>query len=310
MIVDPCEALAEGKQLEFKGTVIKQPDPSSAITIQDAMAKSTDFFGAYTGNPPPVCKSGIPLVDDTLRGLMPGSLSVLAARTKVGKTSLTVWFATNAAINGEMVGTVHLEDEIEIIGTKMLSMLANVEELKIQNGTLNDIEKQKIKETERASGRLKIRTAKVSGFTATHVEQYVRDLANQGCRTVFVDYLHCITPSAEAAGNETTAIGLALDRLHTVAIETNVAIILLAQLNRPKMVWSREQGGYVPDESIPSVHDIRGSAMIANKARLALIAYKHHDRICVRVALSSRGGCEGRTMEFERDRKGILRMCK
>ena len=306
MSVDACDELLNGHALKYEGEAISAP--TTARSLDQIIKRGVDFFGVHTGNPPQLYKSGIPIVDETLGGILPGSLSVIAGRTKTGKTSIALWVAINAArVHKESIGLIHLEDELELVAIKTIAMLSGISELKIQSGDLTDIEKQTLKDAERLSADIPIQVADVIGLKLVDVVGYIHDLANKGSRVVIVDYIHCIAQSADSGGNETAHINMCLDQLHQTARETKTALILMAQLNRPKMVWSRLEHRYVADDGTPSVHDIKGSAAIATKARLALVAYHSCGEMKLHCSLSSRGGCENMTERFFRDDAGIIR---
>lgn len=278
---------------------------NSAVSAADIVCRSVDFFGVHTGQKPPVCKSGIKIVDNLLGGLMPGSVSVIAARTKVGKTSLAIYFAMNAAINsGETVGLIHLEDELEIIGAKILSNMTAIDDLRIQTETLSDSEKQKVREAQERLRSYPLHVADVKKLDIKSVVQYMHDLKERGARTVTVDYLHGISPAAEYATNPMSAIENNLDRVKEAANELGIAVILIAHLNRAKMI--QRGGEWQVSTSKPSVHDIRGSAMVENRCRLALLAWESYGQIRLEIALNSRGRT-GDNMTFVRDVHGILR---
>lgn len=304
---DICDVLALGGEVGFKGDVV-HARPTTATPLDDAMSSCTEFFGTYTGKTPEVCLSGIPPVDAELGGIMPGSLSVIAARTKEGKTSISLWFALNAASRKKhAVGYIPLEDEYPLIGGKIISYLARVDDVRIQTGRCADDEKSRITAAHERARNIPLFVSKVEGLGLDDVERYVADLADSGCKTIFIDYLHTIGKPEAAAASETAAIGIILNRLHMCARKHNVALVIIAQLNRPQMVKNKETNQYEADLSQPSVHTIRGSAEIANKARLVVVCWREFGITHAKVAYSSRGAVEGATIRFERDRNGLFK---
>lgn len=85
----------------------------------------------------PGIHTGLEGLDRMTGGMMPGTLNVIAARPRVGKTAFALFMALNAARNGHPVCLYSLEMSKEQLVFRLLGCIADIEPSKILKGTLS-----------------------------------------------------------------------------------------------------------------------------------------------------------------------------
>lgn len=125
-------ARAEARLMRVSMETTKSED---AVNIASGLR---DAVNAFVESPVPVrgLPTGIDLLDKAINGLSPGSLTVVAARAKVGKSTLLMNIAAHHAFDlGMPVLYVDTEMPTRDVQTRLLAHLASVPERAIINGT-------------------------------------------------------------------------------------------------------------------------------------------------------------------------------
>lgn len=308
MATDALDHVEQGGRLTLtQAKTLQEGQPRPKVFGVSGLARqTTEFFGTHTGKKPDFLKMGLDIVDDNIGGIFPGQLAVWGARTGVGKTTTSLYCAERAARLYQVpVGYIPLEDHPVVIGAKLLSFRANVNDHDILKGTLSPAEKERVRKVEEED-LVPVFVPDVLGLSMESVLDYIDALADQGCRVIWLDYLHAITDPA-GAQSETQALNAHLATLHEKARERNVALMVVVQVNRPPKKLNKQTGFYEASDRAPHRSDVRGSAMIENKSRLMVLLWAQYGQIYAKIEKSSYGGFEGTTTKFERS-NGILRL--
>jgi replicative DNA helicase len=204
-------------------------------------------------------------LDNKLSGLQPSDLVILAARPSVGKTSLALDIARNAAHAGYPTAIFSLEMSSDQLTQRMLSAESRVELWKIRTSkglTSDDLDEIK-------NGMARLSTAPIyiddsSGITVLGMRSAARRLKMQyDLKLILVDYLQLITPTGNSDNvvNQISDISRALKGL---ARELQVPVVALSQLSRA--VESR--GGK------PKLSDLRDSGAIEQDADVVMFIHR------------------------------------
>lgn len=215
--------------------------------------------------------TGFRSLDQEIGGLQPGNLIVIAARPSMGKSQLGIQFADNAAKRKEPTGIISLEMPHNDLLNRLISArtgicLKHLRDPKLQ--TREDLSKlghylPNIKE----SGKY-LFFDYCPGINLADLVMKIRLMKlKYNVSTVFVDYLGLIRIDQKKDENTTDAIGRITSALKILAGELEIAIVLLAQLNRD--LEKR------PDKR-PMMSDLRGSGNIEQDADLILFIYREH----------------------------------
>ncbi|MSP22677.1 MAG: replicative DNA helicase [Dehalococcoidia bacterium] len=211
-------------------------------------------------------RTGFMDLDTVLGGFKRGDLLVLAARTGVGKSSLLLNFARNAAIGSK--GTVAffaLEMSAEQMATRLLSAEADVDATRLRLGMHREDEEARIMNAIGLLGEAKIFIDDSAVLTVPEIRAKLRRLqADHGLDLVIVDYLQLLHGAGriDTRANEISGITRSLKEL---ARELKVPVIAAAQLSRA--VESR-------NPHIPMLSDLRESGSIEQDADVVMFIYR------------------------------------
>ena len=216
--------------------------------------------GAVVGVP-----TGFADLDKLTGGLQRSDLIIIAARPAVGKSSLGLGMAFNAAVRyGKTVGLFVLEMSAEQIVQRMLSMETGIDSHRLRMGYIDDSEWSSVT---RAFGRLaeaNIFIDDTASANIMEVRSKSRRLhAERGLDLLIIDYLQLMT--ATRADNRVQEISQISRALKGLARELDVPVVALAQLSRA--VETRQS-------HVPMLSDLRESGSIEQDADIVAFIYR------------------------------------
>ena len=191
-------------------------------------------------------------------GIQPGDMFVLAARPSVGKTAIGLNIATTASMShGKGVIFFSLEMSSESLAIRMMSSLAEVPSHRMRQKSL--LSKAEIERLTVSSAR--ISKAPIKFFDDPGMNLYQIKAAARGwCKNndvelMVVDYLQLVSVPGTKNNQRWQQVSEISSGLKALARELNVAILVLAQLNRdperdnrtPRMSDLRESGSIEQD---------------------------------------------------------------
>lgn len=240
------------------------------VTMKDELIKAWERLeflhnntGALRGIP-----TGFPDIDHKLAGLQKADLIILAARPSIGKTSLALDIARQAAVNHDVpVGIFSLEMTSQQLVDRMLAAQSNVDAWKLRTGKLSKEEDfASIRESLDKLSRAPIYIDDQSSNTILKMRSVARRLKSEkGLGLIIVDYLQLMVPAQSRSGDnlvqQVTEISRSLKHL---ARELDVPVLALSQLNRA--VESR--GGK------PRLSDLRDSGSIEQDADVVMFIHR------------------------------------
>lgn len=200
---------------------------------------------------------------DKRGGLQPSDLNIVAGRTSVGKTALTIAMALNAARNGTAVGVFSLEMSLKQLFARMTAMVSGVSSTKLQYSALDDSTFQIAFQGAASIAPLPIYYDASRTSNVTLIEQGIRRMKmNYGVQLVVIDYAQLLTdPKAK---DERTRVGGAANALKALAVELDVCIILVSQIRRL-------QTGQSP---VPTISMLKESGDLENAADNIYLVYR------------------------------------
>jgi replicative DNA helicase len=210
--------------------------------------------------------TGFIALDDSLGGLQRTDLIVLAAKTSLGKTSLALNIARNAAINQKAcIALFSLEMSRDAVVQRLLASESGVDSKKVRLWYFSEKDERKIME---ASGILSEAPIYVDDSPVLRVVD-IRSKARRlhferGIDLIIIDYLQLIQGDGK---NETRVqeISKITRALKTLARELNVPILALSQLSRA--VEARPS-------HVPQLSDLRESGSIEQDADLVIFIHR------------------------------------
>jgi replicative DNA helicase len=207
--------------------------------------------------------------DNKTGGLRPGDLIIIAGRPSMGKTTLAVNMAENAALNPDKPASVaifSMEMPAEQLVTRMLASIGHVPLNSIRSGRISDDDWVRITSATGQLSEAKIFIDESPGLTPTDLRARARRLKREqhGLDLVVVDYLQLMqVPGTKE--NRATEIAEISRGLKSLAKELKVPVIALSQLNR-----AVEQR----NEKKPVMSDLRESGSIEQDSDMILLIYR------------------------------------
>lgn len=237
-------------------------------SIEQVLHEYYDRIESIQNNPGGVV--GVPTgyhdLDEATGGFQPSDLLILAARPGVGKTSLSLGIAHNAAHKGKHVGVFSLEMSREQLVQRLLAVETGVDSQRLRLGYLNDDEWQLVSDAIGRLAQLPIYIDDTAGLTIHEVRSKSRRLhAEVGVDMIVIDYLQLMQGTARRDGNRVQEVSEISRNLKMLARELNIPVLACAQLSRA--VESRSS-------HVPILSDLRESGSIEQDADLVMFIHR------------------------------------
>lgn len=216
---------------------------------------------AITGAP-----SGFTDLDEMTAGFQLADLIIIAARPAVGKTSMALSFAANAAIRYELpVAFFSLEMSTEQLVQRLISMEAMVSLKTLRTGRASGEEWKRVADACDRLRRAAIYVDDTGLLSPLEMRAKARRLKQQrDIGLVVVDYLQLMEGGSRAE-NRQQEISEISRSLKALAKELNVPVMALSQLSRAPEQRSDQR---------PKLSDLRESGAIEQDADLVLFLYR------------------------------------
>jgi replicative DNA helicase len=210
--------------------------------------------------------TGFTEMDEMTAGLQRGELIVIAGRPSMGKTTLAVNIAENAAIGQQTpVAIFSMEMSAEQLTFRMIGSIGRVNQAHLRRGKLTDEDWSRIDSAVSMMSSAPIHIDDSAALTPTEVRARARRLKREhGLGLIVVDYLQLMQVSGTVE-NRATEISEISRSLKALAKELNVPVVALSQLNR-----SVEQRA----DKRPVMSDLRESGAIEQDADLIVFIYR------------------------------------
>lgn len=208
------------------------------------------------------CMTGLADFDNLYGGLFPKELTILAARTGIGKTALATQIAMHNAQRGRLVYFVSLEMSRAELATRILCGQSGVNNRIIRAGKLDEYGRAAIVEASAAVAPAKLWIDDRPGMSIADIRRSARKLARSGLALVVVDYLQLVTPSDRRVPREQQVATITRE-LKQAARELDVPVLCLCQLNRQA------------DQERPRLSHLRESGAIEQDADMVVFLYAH-----------------------------------
>ena len=237
------------------------------VSIRKALEESFDVLdelyrnkGQLRGVP-----TGFKSLDNKLNGLRKSNLIIVAARPSVGKSSLLLNIAQQAAVLHKIpVGIFSLEMSLDEIGIRMVSSQGDIDSFKITSGRLTDEELALYGEASGVLADAPIYIDDTPSLSINELRTKARRLqADQGVQLIMIDYLQLMRGrNVENRVQEGSEISWGLKALSK---ELSIPVVAASQLSR-----AVEQRG----TKVPQLSDLRDSGSIEQDADVVMFLYR------------------------------------
>lgn len=240
------------------------------VAISDKLEGAWERIEASSGSDNAIrgVPTGFPDLDGLLSGLHKSDLVILAARPSVGKTSLALDIARNAAVRHNIpVGIFSLEMSAEQLVDRMLSAESYVNSWKLRTGSVHSEQDfERIRDALETLSKAPIYIDDKPGNNILSMRAVARRLKRErGIGLIVVDYLQLMAPTntrqSDSMVQQVTEISRSLKSL---ARELEVPVLALSQLSRAV----EQRGGK------PRLSDLRDSGSIEQDADVVMFIHR------------------------------------
>ncbi len=268
---------AEQKLFEMASSGVSEREVSSIATaLQSALQEAEIAYkadGKLSG-----LTTGLNALDKSISGLHHSDLIIIAGRPAMGKTTLAMNIAFNAAnailygrANEKYKGAVaffSLEMSSSQLAARVLSSQSKIPASAMREGSLTDEDFLKMSQYSAAIGKVPLYIDDTPGMSVPMIRTRARRLARKcgGIALIVIDYLQLMTsPGGRRNDNRVQEISEITRGLKMLAKELDVPVIALSQLSRS--VESR-------DDKRPQLADLRESGSIEQDADIVMFTYR------------------------------------
>ena len=200
---------------------------------------------------------GFSKLDDCLGGLEGGDVIVIGARPAVGKSAFVTQITSNLAKQEKRIGFYNLEMQEAQVYERFVVSESGIGLTRLRRAIkfLGD-EKERF---DRANEVLETRDSIVLTTGSKSVGEIRSEVKHMGYDIIIIDYLQLLKSDITYRGNRTAEVGAISKAIKGLAMELNIPIIALSQMNRlsegketkePTMAELREAGDIEQDASV------------------------------------------------------------
>lgn len=240
----------------------------SISPIREAVGEHFDRLETHLAEPeaPIGVPTGLRQIDELLGGLRKRRVYYVGARTHMGKTSLALTVALNAARLGAAPMIVTMEETLEDLTNRLLALELGIEVDRLAKGALNEGEYKRYVEAAGRIGSMNLCIDAVPSITPKTLAQHVgAQQSRSRVDLVIVDYLQLMSAGPYDRDGEYAKLLYITRTLPVVARKCNIPIWCNVQVNR---------GVEKRDDKRPQLADFEGCGKIEQGADVALVLYR------------------------------------
>src|SRR5579859_1592462 len=267
--VDPVVERAEQLVFAISQRAVKGgTDASLAELLSEYYSKLEAAYaqrGKLAGVP-----SGFTDLDRMTGGFRKSDLIVLAARPSIGKTSMALSIAHQAALRyRQRIGIFSLEMSQEQVTERLLALETGINLQRLNTGNIEEEEWDRVIQGMGVLSEAQIRVDGTSVLSPAQMRSRARRWVQEdGIDLIMVDYMQLMQPNDDTRRkqeNRVQQIDEISRNLKLLARELNIPILVLAQLSRA--VEQRQS-------KVPQLSDLRESGGIENNADIVMFIYR------------------------------------
>lgn len=201
---------------------------------------------------------GFDKLDELLGGLEGGDMIVIGARPAVGKSAFVTQITSNLAKQGKRIGFYNLEMQNKQVYERFVVSESGIGLTRLRRAIkfLGDEEERFNKANETLE---KAENIVITSGAAKSVSDIRSESRHMDYDIIIIDYMQLLKAEATYRGNRAAEVGEISRAIKNLAMELNIPIIALSQLNRasemketkePTMAELREAGNIEQDASV------------------------------------------------------------
>jgi replicative DNA helicase len=200
---------------------------------------------------------GLTQLDEITHGITRERVTIIAARTSEGKTSLALQTAYKLADAGHAVAYISLEDDRDQIVERLFCNMCEVDNAELKKGLKPDFEPKRAV-AEKIFENLKLLTVDGFGYNYNEVAKLVREMKPKP-EVIFLDYIQMSDLDKK---DRWESISEFIRNLKRFALEEKIAIVVLSQVNRSGVEANR-----------PGLQHLKQAGTLEEVADLVLILF-------------------------------------
>lgn len=296
--VTPNELKSQIRALQSELEALQTGKETTSKSLAEIVAENKDnYFREKEVKP---LRIGFDKLDDLLGVLEGGDVIVIGARPAVGKSAFVTQIASNLAKIGKRVGYYNMEMQNKQVYERFMVNESGIGLTRLRRATrfLGD-EKEKF---DKANERLaKADNIVITSAGAKSVGDIKAESKHMDYDIIIIDYLQLLKADNTYRGNRTAEVGEISRAIKNLAMELNIPIIALSQLNRASMGR---------DDKEPNMSELREAGNIEQDASVIMLLWNldENDKTkkgC-KIEKNRQGECgkivmrfNGDTMQFE-----------
>ena len=241
----------------------------SYVTMSDLTGQSYIRYEALQeGKGDKAIKTGLPTVDRLTGGGFRGSkLILIAARTRIGKTSMLTTMSRTMAINGHKVGIFSIEMDKEELDDRFTAAETGINSLKLSSGRgLSADDWIEINNAAETKVNWPVLIDDQGGLNVLELKRRARKMKKAGVEIIFIDQLSKIKSGIKGSLYEQNTY--IVNELATLKKELRMPIVLLAQINRKLEDRQNKK---------PTLGDLKSTGSLEEDPDIVLLIHRNYE---------------------------------
>lgn len=237
---------------------INEPLVESFKRMEEARLRGSQITGVQTG---------FTQLDRLTSGLQRSNLIIIGGRTSMGKTSLAMNVAMNAALGAD-VGVLIFSLEMSKIelSERLLCTHARIDSSRYRTGRISDEQYSHILNSTGDLSNARMYIDDSGDISLVEMKSKARQLmAREDIGLIIVDYIQLMHIPGFRDGNRANEVARIARELKVMAMELEVPVIAVSQLRRPPAERSKKA---------PNMEDLKESGAIEQNADLVVLIYR------------------------------------
>lgn len=298
-ITEAAQQMLQQAQTGDPENVLEQASATLDGLQQGVHTQTVEFIGDYfdevvedLATPPKYIPSPWPSLNQKIGGFLPGAMYVIGARPASGKSIFGLQAALSLSEHGS-VPYISLEMSRHDLLKRAMSNVGKIDGSHMMNHDLNDRDWQQL---ERIQPKLRNSNVAVldQNVTITQMRRFIRSVhRRRPVSGIVLDYLGLLQPPAGDRRPKHEYVAAMSRELKMMAMQLNVPVIVLAQLNR---------GAEQRDNGVPKVADLRDSGGVEQDADCVILLHRDQETpwdVQMIVGKNRRGSTGSMTFNLE-----------
>ena len=205
-------------------------------------------------------------LDELLGGMQRSDMVVLGARPAMGKSTLAINVAINAAQDGANVGVFSLEMSREQLALRILAADAQIDSHRLRLGLVTEADEQRITDSIGRLSELPMYIDDTPFQGMVEMRSKARRLSlEHGLDLLIVDYLQLIEGRGKGGDNRVQEVSEISRSLKGMARDLNICVLTCSQLSRGVTIRTSHR---------PMLSDLRDSGSIEQDADVVMFIHR------------------------------------